>query len=210
MKFKTLFYSFLASLAFFFLATPAFAANSCTVTNVGTGNLVTGVSTQLTVKITNTGDTIRSVKVTVSGNYGTLDSQSMSGFGSNVVGNQAWFVDGNVINGTDAFANMNYTAPSAAGADHMQVSVSDSNSGSFVNCSEPDDNMFFAVVDPPSPTPGGIFDPGVSDVLGATITQFQGDALSNLGGLIPIAAVVFVTVAIIFLVIRWFRKFAHV
>lgn len=50
----------------------------------------------------------------------------------------------------------------------------------------------------------------VATAVTTAITSFKTDALSQLGTLIPIAAAVLITVALVFRVVGWFRAMAHV
>lgn len=53
-------------------------------------------------------------------------------------------------------------------------------------------------------------DTTVGAALTTAITSFKTDALGQLGSLIPIAAAVVITVALVFMVVKWFRALAHV
>lgn len=53
-------------------------------------------------------------------------------------------------------------------------------------------------------------DTGVSTALGTALTGFKTDAMTQLADVLPIAAVVLVTVAVLFIAIRWFRALAHI
>lgn len=53
-------------------------------------------------------------------------------------------------------------------------------------------------------------DATVAAAVTTAITGYKTDALTQLGGLIPIAAAVLISVALVFMVVRWFRALAHV
>lgn len=53
-------------------------------------------------------------------------------------------------------------------------------------------------------------DATVGAALSTAVTTFKTDALSQLGTILPIAIPVIVTVALVFMGVRWFRALAHV
>lgn len=53
-------------------------------------------------------------------------------------------------------------------------------------------------------------DATVAAALSSQVTGFAGDAVDQLGTILPIAIPVAITVALVFMGVRWFRSLAHV
>lgn len=53
-------------------------------------------------------------------------------------------------------------------------------------------------------------DATVAAAITTAVTSFQGDAIDQLGTILPLALPVIVTVALVFMGLRWFRALIHV
>lgn len=53
-------------------------------------------------------------------------------------------------------------------------------------------------------------DASVSTALGTALGDFRDDSMTQLAAVLPIAAVVLITVAVLFIAVRWFRALAHI
>lgn len=53
-------------------------------------------------------------------------------------------------------------------------------------------------------------DATVAGALSTAVTGFKTDSISQLGSILPIALPVAITVALVFMGVRWFRSLAHV